>query len=108
MKAVLLDQSVFAGVGNYIADEVLYHAEIAPKRHGSSLTPDEVTALHAAIQRVIGHAVEVDADYERFPEEWLFHHRWGGKKGAEQIGAHAIVRETVGGRTTAWVPTIQR
>ena len=27
------------------------------------------------------YAVEVDADLERFPKEWLFHHRWGKKPG---------------------------
>lgn len=27
------------------------------------------------------YAVEVDADCDRFPEEWLFHHRWGKKPG---------------------------
>jgi formamidopyrimidine-DNA glycosylase len=107
MKAVLLDQGTFAGVGNYIADEVLYHAGIAPKRLGCSLTEEEVEALRKAVQFVIGHAIEVDADYEKFPEAWLFHHRWGGGRGVEHIGSHAIVRETVGGRTTAWVPDVQ-
>src|SRR5690606_20464628 len=37
LKAVLLDQKVFAGVGNWIADEVLYRAELAPKRLANSL-----------------------------------------------------------------------
>jgi formamidopyrimidine-DNA glycosylase len=32
IKAVLLDQSFAAGVGNWIADEVLYQARIAPNR----------------------------------------------------------------------------
>ena len=42
IKAVLLDQTAFAGVGNWIADEVLYQAKIAPKRLASSLTEKEV------------------------------------------------------------------
>jgi formamidopyrimidine-DNA glycosylase len=29
----------------------------------------------------VKYAVEVDADLERFPKEWLFHHRWGKKPG---------------------------
>ena len=108
IKAVLLDQTVFAGVGNWIADEVLYHAKIAPQRLANSLSEKEVAALRKAIVAVLKLAVEADADYEKYPETWLFHHRWGGSRGAERIGGREIVRETVGGRTSAWVPGVQR
>lgn len=108
IKAVLLDQKLFAGIGNWIADEVLYHAAIAPKRLASSLKPTEVKALRKAIHDVLHHAVKVDADYEKFPDDWLFVHRWGGAKGAERVNGQEIVRETVGGRTTAWVPERQK
>lgn len=108
MKAVLLDQSVFAGVGNYLADEALFQSGIAPKRLGASLTREEVVALRGALESILAHAVEVDADYEKFPPEWLFHHRWGGSKGAGLVMGKSIVREQVGGRTTAWVPEIQK
>jgi formamidopyrimidine-DNA glycosylase len=108
IKAVLLDQTAFAGIGNWIADEVLYQAGIAPKRLAASLTPDEVAALRGSIERILDHAVRVDADYTHFPDDWLFHHRWGGGKGDEHVGGQEIVRETVGGRTTAWVPERQK
>ncbi len=108
IKAVLLDQKTFAGVGNWIADEVLYQAKIAPKRLASSLDEKEVGALHKSLRHVLDHAVKVDADYKHFPDEWLFHHRWGGGKGAERFVGGEIVRETVGGRTTAWVPERQK
>src|SRR6266536_4114539 len=39
IKALLLDQSFAAGVGNWIADEVLYQARIAPRRPGRSSPP---------------------------------------------------------------------
>lgn len=108
IKALLLNQELFAGVGNWIADEVLYHARIAPTRHGATLSLEEVANLHAALRKVLDHAVEVEADYRRFPETWLFHHRWGGSRGTESIDGQPIQRDTVGGRTTAWVPTVQR
>lgn len=108
IKAVLLDQKAFAGVGNWIADEVLYQAGIAPKRPASSLSPEEVEALRQSLRNVLEHAVNVDADYNQFPDEWLFLHRWGGGKGAERFVGGEIVRETVGGRTTAWVPDRQK
>jgi len=108
IKAVLLDQGVLAGIGNWIADEVLYQSRIAPKRSASSLNEAEVAALRRAIRSVLKRAVDVSADHRRYPPTWLFEHRWGGSRGAEQIGGQRIVRETVGGRTTAWVPTRQK
>lgn len=108
IKAVLLDQGLFAGVGNWIADEALYHARIAPKRTADTLKPIEVARLHDALDRVVRFAVKVGADKDQFPEDWLFASRWGGKSGRKEIDGRKIVRETVGGRTTAWVPGFQR
>lgn len=107
IKAVLLDQGTLSGIGNWIADEVLYQSRIAPKRIAASLTAAEVAALRRSIRSVLAHAVKVDADHHRFPKSWLFEHRWGGTRGAERIAGQPIVREEVGGRTTAWVPTRQ-
>jgi formamidopyrimidine-DNA glycosylase len=108
IKAVLLDQGALAGIGNWIADEVLYQSRIAPKRSAASLTATEVAALRRSIRSVLAHAVKVSAEHHRFPKSWLFEHRWGGTRGAVQIAGQAIVREEVGGRTTAWVPTRQK
>ena len=108
IKAVLLDQSALSGIGNWIADEVLYQSRIAPKRSAASLTAVEVAALRRSIRSVLAHAVKGGADHHRFPKSWLFEHRWGGTRGAEQIAGQPIVREEVGGRTTAWVPTRQK
>jgi formamidopyrimidine-DNA glycosylase len=108
IKAVLLDQGALAGIGNWIADEVLYQARIAPKRSAASLTAAEVAALRRSIRAVLARAVKVGADHRQFPKSWLFEHRWGGTRGAETIAGQPIVREQVGGRTTAWVPTRQK
>lgn len=108
IKALLLDQGVLAGIGNWIADEVLYQSGIAPKRSAASLDPSEVSALRRALRSVLARAVKVGADHQRFPKSWLFEHRWGGTRGADQINGQPIVREEVGGRTTAWVPARQK
>ncbi len=108
IKAVLLDQAVLAGIGNWIADEVLYQSKIAPKRSAASLVKREVAALRRSIEAVLHHAVKVGADHHQFPKSWLFEHRWGGARGAARVGAQLIVREEVGGRTTAWVPSRQK
>jgi formamidopyrimidine-DNA glycosylase len=108
LKAVLLDQGVFAGVGNWIADEVLYQAALSPHRPAASLSVAEVSRLRRKLHAIVRHAVEVRADSDHFPSTWLFHYRWGRQADARTARAERIVHETIGGRTTAWVPARQR
>ena len=107
IKGVLLDQTCLAGIGNYLADEILYHSRIPPKAPAAELSRPQVETLRRIIRKVIKAAVDVGADETKFPANWLFHHRWGGKRGPEKIGGRLIVREEVAGRTTAWVPSVQ-
>jgi formamidopyrimidine-DNA glycosylase len=108
VKGVLLDQSLFAGVGNWIADEVLYQAGLDPRRPASSLTQQEVARLRSRLRAVVRRAVSVDAESSRFPRAWLFHRRWGRQNDARTARGEPIVHHTVAGRTTAWVPSRQR
>jgi len=108
IKAVLLDQGVFAGVGNWVADEVLFQARISPHRPAASLTTAEVKALRARLTSIVARAVAVGADSHRFPRGWLFHRRWGRNAEAMTLRAERIRHETIGGRTAAWVPARQR
>jgi formamidopyrimidine-DNA glycosylase len=108
LKAVLLDQSLFAGVGNWIADEVLFQARLRPDREASGLRPEETARLRSRMLDIIRRAVAVDADSDRFPKSWLFHHRWGRNANARTAAGEKITHATIGGRTTAWVPGRQR
>ncbi len=58
IKAVLLDQSVVAGLGNIYADEALFRAGIHPQRTASSLSHREVAVLRDAIQAVLLTGIE--------------------------------------------------
>ncbi|MBI4247594.1 MAG: hypothetical protein HY728_10105 [Candidatus Rokubacteria bacterium] len=106
VKAVLLDQAFAAGVGNWIADEVLYQAGIDPGRRTHTLAGDELARLRARLSSVITTAVRLGADSDRFPRTWLFHSRW--KRGSTTARGEKIRHVTIGGRTTAWVPAAQR
>jgi formamidopyrimidine-DNA glycosylase len=53
LKARLLDQTRIAGIGNLLADEILFRAGLDPARPAGSLTPAELRRLHRAIGRVI-------------------------------------------------------
>jgi formamidopyrimidine-DNA glycosylase len=58
IKAVLLDQTVVAGVGNIYADEALFRARIHPLRPAKSLRTDEIGALHLAVREVLAAGIE--------------------------------------------------
>ncbi|MFC2173965.1 Fpg/Nei family DNA glycosylase [Acidobacteriota bacterium] len=107
VKAVLLDQSFAAGIGNWIADEILYQARIDPHRRACGLSEEEAQRIRHRLRAIIRRAVAVNADSSRFPRSWLFHYRWGKNRQAVTIQKDAIAFSEVGGRTTAWVPDLQ-
>jgi formamidopyrimidine-DNA glycosylase len=107
VKAVLLDQSFAAGVGNWVADEVLYQAGVDPRRPARGLTDAEARRLHGRLRSVLATAVRARADGDRYPRRWLFHKRWD-RRGAGAVREPAIRYDTIGGRTTAWIPGVQK
>jgi formamidopyrimidine-DNA glycosylase len=58
VKALLLDQVIVSGLGNIYADEALHLAGIHPLRPGGELTMEEIERLLAAIEIVLGEALE--------------------------------------------------
>jgi len=58
IKALLLDQSIIAGLGNIYVDEVLFASRIHPLRAGNNLTASEITTIHGAIQHILSHAID--------------------------------------------------
>ncbi len=102
LKAWLLDQSRVAGIGNLLADEILWRAGIDPARPARSLDATEVRTLHRHLVRTIR----------------LLTTRGGSHTGDLQVarvrGASCpkdgacLQRRTIGGRTTYSCPTHQR
>ncbi|MBX3052469.1 MAG: bifunctional DNA-formamidopyrimidine glycosylase/DNA-(apurinic or apyrimidinic site) lyase [Caldilineaceae bacterium] len=58
IKALLLNQSIVAGVGNIYADEALFLARIDPRRSGGELSMPQVSVLHAAVRAVLQAGIE--------------------------------------------------
>jgi formamidopyrimidine-DNA glycosylase len=58
IKAVLLDQSLIAGVGNIYADEVLFLAGVRPGRRAGRVTRRECQHLADGIRRVMRRSIE--------------------------------------------------
>ena len=89
----------------------MYDAKIHPEQYSNTLSAAQIAQLHKSIHYVCSLSVDTLADSSKFPEEWLFKHRWGkGKKDSKNQlpnGAR-IVFMTVGGRTSAVVPSVQK
>ncbi|WVQ93735.1 formamidopyrimidine-DNA glycosylase [Kwoniella sp. CBS 9459] len=81
-KGMIMDQAFSAGVGNWVADEVLYQARIHPSCPVNHLSEQNIQDLHYQLRAVPLKAVQVNADSRKFPEDWLFRWRWG--KGVKQ------------------------
>jgi formamidopyrimidine-DNA glycosylase len=58
IKGVLRDQKIIAGIGNAYSDEVLHAAKMSPFRLASSLSSEDVAALHAVITGTLRSAIE--------------------------------------------------
>lgn len=113
IKAALLDQGrVLSGLGNWVSDEVLFQAKVDPARRCKALTEGEVRRVWESVKYVCATACAANARSEGFPPGWLFHYRWAKSKkdmvGTKGPEGRRIVFETVGGRTTAIVPSVQR
>ena len=110
VKAFLLDQANISGVGNWVADEILYQAKLHPEQYCQTFSNKQVKALHDALVDVCTTAVDTLAESSKFPESWLMKHRWGkGKDGGDRLpNGDRIIHLKVGGRTSAVVPSVQK
>ena len=116
IKAVLLMQECFPGIGNWMADEILWRAAIHPARRAGSLSDSETARLwrscrevaRQALTAIAGEGDHLPADLNAgIPRSWLFLHRWADGGRCPRTGA-ALRRATIGGRTTCWSPARQR
>jgi len=119
MKALLLDQSVIAGIGNIYADEILHASRVRHDRISNSLRPVEITRLHAAIGATLTAAIEAggstlkDTQYVDIGGEggWFqVSHRVYDRAGQQCIscGKATIQKVQFGGRTTSFCPRCQK
>ena len=108
IKAVVLMQSGFSGIGNWMADEILWRAKIVPSKRAGRLNAQERNQLFRATKFVARESLRIiGPDDSKLPRSWLIHERWreGGKCPRHKTLLH---RATIGGRTTAWCARCQR
>ena len=114
ISQLLMDQGIFAGVGNYIKAESLYEAKISPWRSGNSLSVDEINSLCQAIVNVMETSYKYQGatilTYKTaFGEEGRYSSCFKvyGKT-VDPLGNIVKTETTPDKRTTHWVPAIQK
>lgn len=108
LKAILLRQEYFPGVGNWMADEILWRAAIHPACPGGRVRGVKLSHLFLRIREVAEDALQVIApNWGEPPDNWLFPHRWRDGGSCPATG-RALCRETIGGRTTCYSPARQK
>ena len=108
LKASLLLQSGFPGVGNWMADEILWRAGLDPRRASGGIREEELKKLWRNVRFVCREALKrIGRTNADLPSGWLFHERWSRDGRCPRHGER-LMRETVGGRTTAWCRKCQR
>jgi formamidopyrimidine-DNA glycosylase len=96
LKAILLDQAFVAGLGNLLADEVLWRAGLAPNRAGTSITNAELAMLHKTIRPTVSAMLRRGGSHLGD----VIEERHGGGR-CPQDGA-VMVKGTFGGRSSWW------
>lgn len=108
LKAALLLQSGFAGVGNWMADEILWQARLDPRHPAGKLTAAEITTLYRVARKVCKVALAtIGVDWSDPPKSWLIHVRWKAS-GCCPRDHLPLKTATIGGRTTRWCPRCQK
>jgi formamidopyrimidine-DNA glycosylase len=107
IKAVLLMQTGFPGIGNWMADEILWRARIHPAKQAGALTKRKRADLFRETKFVVRESLRiVGHDFSDLPKTWLIHQKWKNRGICPRH--HILLRHAmIGGRTTAWCARCQ-
>jgi formamidopyrimidine-DNA glycosylase len=102
VKARLLDQKAVSGVGNLLADEILWQARIDPRRRTGTLSAEDLDELRRVTRRVIRNAIRRGGAHTG---DLNPHREPGGR--CPRCG-EPLSHARIGGRATYWCPAEQR
>lgn len=103
IKAVLLDQAVIAGLGNLLADELLWRCGVAPDRPADTLTAEEISTMAAALPRMLDQLMTRGGSHRG---DLAVEMRRPGA--ACPLDGTMLARRSIGGRTSWSCPLHQR
>lgn len=105
IKSLLLNQSVWAGIGNLYADESLYQASIHPDSIIKGIPAERKTLLYQCLMSTLRFSISVDTDFSRFPPSSLLADR-KGRKFCSRC-SHNLSATLSAGRNSIFCPTCQ-
>jgi formamidopyrimidine-DNA glycosylase len=101
IKARLLDQHAISGIGNLLADQILWQARISPRRSTGALSTDELDRLRREVRAAVRSAIRKGGAHTgNFIQARQ-------RDGVCPRDGHRLERGRVGGRTTYWCPRCQ-
>ena len=107
LKALLLDQRYFPGIGNWMADEVMWQLKLPPHIGAGTLSAKQSRGLWRTLRKVCRVALKtIGSDWSDPPKSWLFGHRWARGGACPRCGTK-LRHEKLRGRTACWCPTCQ-
>ncbi|MEO8352384.1 MAG: DNA-formamidopyrimidine glycosylase family protein [Chthoniobacteraceae bacterium] len=107
IKAALLDQKLFPGVGNWMADEILWQSRLDPCAACTELDQSDTRRLCQKTRSICRTALQtIGVNWSDPPKSWLFHVRWKRRSQCPRDGTQ-LRHATIAGRTTAWCPQCQ-
>jgi DNA-formamidopyrimidine glycosylase len=109
----LMNQSLFAGIGNYIKCEILYRSRVSPHRLVKDLSDNEINLIwnwaklimdssYAQGGASIRNYQQVDGSYGSYVFEFEVY-----SQEIDPLGNRVVKEITKDGRTTHWVPQLQ-
>lgn len=109
IRVFLMDRTALDSMGNAYADEVLWEAQIYPKRRVRELTDEELARVHAAIVKVIGDSSRVIRERQPpLPDKLRDFLHVRGRKGEACDRCGSTLRTTgVHGYDTSFCPRCQ-
>ena len=105
IKPVLLQQKDYAGVGNWIADEMLFQAKVHPEAKCPTVSQEKLELLYDAMQDILQKAIKRNTNYGNYAPEFFANQRIDD--GLCPIHNCAVERLVVGGRGTYICPQCQ-
>jgi formamidopyrimidine-DNA glycosylase len=109
VKALLMEQSIIAGIGNIYADEILFQARLHPRTRTDRLDREQRRQLFDRMREVLETAIACGAGAEQFldrlPKDYLLPQREAGGH-CPRCGAGLATLKS-GGRTSYVCPRCQ-
>lgn len=106
IKPALMNQHIFAGIGNIYSDEILFQTCVHPKTPVNKLSDDKLKEIFMVTKEVLETAIDRNLKHEELPDSYIIPNRVkNGKCPNSDVKLETL---KVGGRTAYFCPECQK